>query len=202
MRTWMLLVLASAAFAAPAYAQDDVRLDDARIDRALRRYRGEPSAGRLVRAALVARSATPGRVRDAMDRARATGWLPTVTGGVRRGQAIDLRALTGTSSPTNVSTGDDLMLQARLVFRLDRIVFAPEEPRLLGELRATEAAEAELTVAIVSLYFERRRLQLEADLAGATDLARRVRILEIEALLDAFTGGTFRRIMDRRRGAP
>ncbi|MCA9609586.1 MAG: hypothetical protein KC619_28505 [Myxococcales bacterium] len=198
----MLAIVVCAVGALPAQAQDDVQENDARIERALRRYRAEPSAEWLVRAAVAARSATPGRVRDAMDRARATGWLPTATGGVRRGQAIDLRALTGTTTPANVSTGDDLVLEARLVFRFDRIVFAPEEPRLLRELRATEAAEAELTVAVVSLYFERRRLQLEADLSGTIDLARRVRILEIEALLDAFTGGTFHRIMNRRRGDP
>lgn len=202
MRCWMLAIVVIALGAAPARAQDDVQMNDARIERALRRYRSEPSPGALVRAALATRSATPGRVRDAMDRARATGWLPSATGAVRRGQAIDLRALTGDAAPTNVSTGDDLVLEARLAFRFDRIVFAPEEPRLLAELRAVEAAEVELTIAIVSLYFERRRLQLEGALAGATDLARRVRVLEIEALLDAFTGGAFHRMMVRRRGAP
>ncbi len=194
-------IVAIALGAAPAAAQDDLQITEGRIERALRRYRREPSPAVLVRAALAARTATPGRVRDAMDRARATGWLPSASGAIRRGQAVDLRALTGADTPTNVSTDDDLVLEGRLVFRFDRVVFAPEEPRLLRELRDAEAAEADLTVAIVSLYFERRRLQLEAVLLGTTDLARELRILEIEALLDAFTGGAFGRIMGAHRGA-
>lgn len=198
-RTSWLLVLAL-AWSAPASAQEDVQITDATIARALASYRAEPSVQRLVREALSARSATPGRVRDAMDRARATGWLPTASGAVRRGQAIDLRALTGGDTPTNVSTGDDLVLEARLTFRLDRIVFAPEEPRLLRALEAAEAAEGEIVRAIVALYFERRRLQLERDLLGLVELPRALRILEIEALLDAFTDGAFHRIMGGRRG--
>ncbi|HHH27815.1 MAG TPA: hypothetical protein ENK57_05640 [Polyangiaceae bacterium] len=163
------------------------------IEQALYRYRDEPSAQELVRAALSERSATPGRLRDAMDRARATGWLPTARGAIRRGQAVDLRGLTGTETPANVSTGDDLMLEARLVFRFDRIVFAPQEPALLRELRAAEASEQALSELVVRLYFERRRLQLERDLAGHLDVVRALRILELETLLDVLSGGRLTR---------
>jgi len=199
---WSMLVILMVS--APVQAQEGVQPDDtqpgdARIRRALRRYRSEPQVDVLVNAALAARTATPGRLRDAMDRARGTGWLPTARVAVRRGQAVDLRGVTDNPG-TNISTDDDLMLEARLVFRFDRIVFANEEVSLLRELRASEAEQRELTRIIVQLYFERRRLQLERDLAGAFDVARQVRILELEALLDAFTAGAFTRIMVRRRG--
>lgn len=185
-RLWLLtLTLASTT---PAAAQDD-----ARIDEALARYRHEPSVDRIVEAALEQSSANPGRVRDAMDRARATGWLPTTRALVRRGQAVDLRALTGETTPTNVSTDDDLVLEARMTFHFDRIVYAPAETALLRELRATEQARARLSAQVVALYFERRRLQLERDLADVTDLNRRVRILELTALLDQLSGGALTR---------
>ncbi|MBX3272436.1 MAG: hypothetical protein KF729_19410 [Sandaracinaceae bacterium] len=192
---WMGLCLALAAWAAPAAAQPAV--SEAQIERALWRYRREPSPERVVRAALAARSATPGRIRDAIDRARATGWLPTASGAVRRGQAIDLRALVGDDTRTNVATDDNLMLEARLSFRFDRIAFAPEEPRLMRELRAAEDAERGLSATVVALYFERRRLQLERDLLGLADVTRWVRVLEIEALLDALTGGAYSRMLRR-----
>lgn len=182
--------------AAPAAAQSTVT--DGQITIALARYEHEPPVHRVVRAALRARSASPSRVRDAMDRARATGWLPTTTGTVRRGQGIDLRALAGDETRTNVSTDDNLMLEARMTFRFDRIVFAPEEVGLLRELRAVEAEQGQIAEAIVQLWFERRRLQLERDLVAPPDVARRVRILEIEGLLDAFTDGAFNRMMGSR----
>ena len=189
-----MLLLVAAPVSAQAGPTDD------QIREALARYRNEPSVARVVRAAVAERSASPGRVRDAMDRARATGWLPTTRASVRRGQAVDLRALTGDETPTNVSTDDDLVLDLRATFRFDRIVFAPQETSLLRELRAVEAAQLDLEQRVVSLWFERRRLQLEADLLGLRDLVRRIRVLEIEALLDAFTGGAFTRMMGRRRG--
>jgi len=201
---WMMMVMALSFVATtPVCAQEDASergAGEARITRALRRYRGEPSSSALVRAALVARSASPGRIRDAMDRARGTGWLPLTRLAIRRGQAVDLRGLAAEPADTNISTDDDLTLEARLVFRFDRIVFASEEVGLLRELRAAEAEQRELSSLVVRLYFERRRLQLERDLAHARDLARQIRILEIEALLDAFTAGAFSRIMGRRRG--
>ncbi len=199
---WFAVVVVGwlTVMSAPVQAQGTVRVDAAQIRQALRRYQREPPVAALVRVALSSRTSTPGRVRDAMDRARATGWLPTTRAAVRRGQAVDLRGLTSDSARTNVSTDDDLMLEARLVFRFDRIVFASEEVGLLRELRATEAEQRELSRVIVQIYFERRRMQLERDLTGAADLARQVRILELEALLDAFTGGAFTRMMRRPRG--
>lgn len=206
---WLTLALSLLAVA-PAAAQATLTeersavatapptLTEGQITIALARYQHEPPVSRVVRAALRARSASPGRVRDAMDRARATGWLPTTTGTIRRGQAVDLRALTGDDARTNVSTDDDLVLEARMTFRFDRIVFAPEEVALLRELRATEAEQAQIAGLVVRLWFERRRLQLERDLVAPADVARRVRILEIEGLLDAFTGGAFDRMMGSR----
>ena len=155
----------------------------------------EPSAVDLARAALAAQRANVSRVGDAMDRARATGWLPSVRAGVRRGQQVDLSGL-GLDAETNVSTDDDLIFDASLTFRFDRIVFASEEVGLLRELRAVEHRRSELVHLVVGLYFERRRLQLERDLLGGVQLVREIRILEIEALLDALTDGALTRSRD------
>lgn len=104
-----------------------------------------------------------------------------------------MRALT--TDATNWSSGDDLVFDASLSLRLDRILFASEEVPLLREQRALEDQRREIAALVIALYFERRRLQLEADLIGASDIARSVRRVEIEALLDVFTGGAFTRMM-------
>ncbi len=194
--------LACALLAAlPAAAQEEA-ITPERLEMALYRYRHEPSAADVVRAALATHAADPARARDAMDRARLSGLLPTARAALRRGQAIDLRGLTGAPDSANVSTGDDLIVEGSLVFRLDRLLFAPEEGRLLGELRALEQARVELLRAVIGLYFERRRLQLERDLLGRRDLATALRVLELEALLDAFTAGAFTRMMGPRQPEP
>ena len=204
MKTIVVVALLIVALLVPcaAAAQEAAsapRVTAAQIRRALRRYRREPSIQRVVRAALAHRTATPARVHDAMDRARLAGLLPRLDGSLRRGQAVDLRGLTGVpGTDVNVSTDDDLVVQGGVTFDLDRLIFAPQESSLLRELRATEQQQADVARAVVHLYFERRRLQLERDLLGQTDLPRALRILEAEALLDAFTGGAFTRMM----GAP
>lgn len=191
----LCLVLAMLASPSLASAQPPApTVSRADVTRALRRYAREPSVRQVVRLALRQRSASPGRVRDAMDRARATGWLPTARGAIRRGQAIDLRGLAN-GEPSSISTDDDLSFDASLVFRFDRIVFAGEETSLLRELRVVEESREELVRWVVHLYFLRRRLQLERDLLRSVDLEREIRIVELEALLDVFTGGAFRRIM-------
>lgn len=191
-KLWCALLVV-AGLPAVVQAQEERPVDAARVESELSRLRAEPSVDVLVRAARARRTASPGRVRDAMDRARATGWLPTTRALVRRGQAVDLRAWSAETTPTNVSTDDDLVLEARVTFRFDRIVYAPQEAALLRELRAVEAAQASLTQTVIALYYERRRLQLELALTHPNDLARRVRVVEIESLLDALTGGAFHR---------
>lgn len=199
---WTIVAVSAALalFTPGARAQEatapESRLTAERIRRALRRYRREPSVAQVIRASLHERTARPSRIHDAMNRARGTGWLPRTRVSVRRGQAVDLRGLADDpDAVTNVSTDDDLTFEASMTFDLDRVVFAGEEVSLLRELRSAEQSEAELARVVVHLYFERRRLQLERDLLGRTELPRVLRILETEALLDAFTGGAFTRMM-------
>ena len=200
--TLLLCLAASWLVPVTALAQESPApaITPERIEVALHRYRREPEVERVIAAAWRARSASPSRVHDAMNRARGTGWLPTARTSIRRGQTVDLRGLTGDTlgTPTNVSTDDALTFEATLTFRLDRIVFASEEVPMLRELRSVELERSDLARVIVHLYFERRRLQLERDLAGLVDVPRALRILEIEALLDAFTEGSFTRMMGGR----
>jgi hypothetical protein len=175
--------------AAPVAAQEDPR---AALEAAASRYATEPPVEVVVEAA-VARLRTDA-VEDALRRARLAGLLPTLTGALRRGQAIDLSALTTADGERrNLSTDDDLVLEARAVFSLDRLLFAAQEPSLLRERRALEQRREQLIAWVVGLYFERRRLQLERDVFGRWDATRAARVLEIEALLDLLSGGAMRR---------
>lgn len=168
----------------------------ARVRAALARYRDEPSVDALVDAAIVAPALDPDRARDAADRARLAGLLPRAQAEVRRGQGIDLTELqTSTGDRNTWSTGDTLTFSASVAFSLDRLLFASEEASLLRERRQLEERRLALVTQVVHLYFERRRLQVERDLAGTTEVAIELRIAEAEALLDVFTNGAFSRMM-------
>lgn len=181
---------------AAAQSAEPARVSPARIRAALARYRHEPGVDALVRAVLEGPALDPGRARDAADRARLAGLLPQARADLRRGQTLDLSALQGTTGERSVwSTDDSLTFSGGLTFQLDRLVFAREEASLLRERRALEERRLELASQVIHLYFERRRLQLERDLAGTTDVAIEMRIAEAEALLDVFTSGAFSRMM-------
>jgi hypothetical protein len=175
---------------------------DTTLEEALAAYAHEPTVERVVAAAVHAAELSPTRAREAAQRARLSGWLPTARAGIRRGTGRDL-ALQSTDllDRTNLTTDDSLSVDAALVFRLDRLVFAREEVPLLREERALVEERDALVRDVVHLYFERRRLQLERDLLGRRGPVETVRIAELTALLDALTRGAFARHTTRRTRA-
>ena len=156
----------------------------------LQRYRDEPSAEQLVARALASGALDPRRASEARERARLSGLLPIVRADVRRGSGWDLRTQQGVTADTAVLASDDSWsVVGSVTFRLDRLLYAREESSLLTEERRLEAARLHLVTEIVRLYFERRRLQLERDRRGETDLVTEARIAELGAMLDALTDG-------------
>jgi len=169
------------------------------IRRALERYRHEPEVSLLVERAVALADADPSRARALARRARRSAFLPDLRLSARRGRGRDRTdSQSADTGRTNLSADDDFALEASLTFRFGAGVYGDDEVTLAREERARAAAREDLIRAVVQLYFERRRLQLERDLLGLTDTERLLRILEIEALLDAFTGGAFTRLQERR----
>ncbi len=194
------LALLSVGWGAPLEAQPPEAvlrpastLREADLEAALGRYAGEPEVGVLVAAAIRLAGASPERARRFARRSRLAGWLPAVRLGARRGRARDESASqSGSGDRTNLSADEDLTLDASLSFRFDRLAYGEDEVSWLREERALSSLRAEVARAVIALYFERRRLQLERDLMGLFEAPRELRIDEIEALLDALTGGALR----------
>ncbi len=156
-------------------------------------FGGEPSVREVVRMALrAARGLGPERVRQLARRARLAGLLPQLRVSAERGLQQDLSSSTTTQSDrTNEAYGDDLHFGASLTFDLERLVFAPEEVRILSVERWLVGDQRKLVAEVVRLYFQRRRLLREQASAAAADLELADAIREVEALLDAFTDGAF-----------
>ncbi len=185
---FMAIAIPSAAMAQP----DDDPLQDA-----LSHYGHEPTVERVVTLSLARAKKDPHAASSLATRARLRGLIPTLRLGIRRGQGQDRADLT-TSDDVRYGTADDLSLQAWAPFDFGRLMFADEEVGILRDDRNAQGDIRELVRAIVGLYFERRRLQLEGDLQGNHTLAHAMRIAELTALLDAFTGGAFGGTIRRR----
>lgn len=91
------------------------------------------------------------------------------------------------------SAGADLTLEARLTWRLDRLVFADEEPSL--ERLRLERHDARLRVASRTLealfHWQRARRDLAAGATSEAILELETRLAEAEATLDVLTDGWF-----------
>lgn len=154
------------------------------------RYGDEPTIDEVLSAALEGPIFDPGRAREARERARLSGLLPLLRVDVRRGSGWDLRTQQGASVETAVLASDDSWsVVGSATLRLDRLLFAREETSLLNEERHLEEARMRLATEVVRLYVERRRLQLERDRRGHTELPTEARIAELGAMLDALTRG-------------
>ena len=196
----MLALVCVLAISSTVLSQQSPRPTRAQITSALRRYSHEPSVERVVQAAIKASDSDPDRAQSLASSARTAGWLPTVKLGLLRGLARDQSAhQTLDEDRTTLSTDDDLRLEASLTFHFQRLIFDHNEVAIAREQRALEQARSELISNIIQLYFERRRLQLERDLASQPDLGRETRILELESLLNVFTDGEFRRMMSKSK---
>jgi len=198
-----LLACLCLSLCAGAHAQDEPAADSGEreplapetLQALLARHAHEPQAHEVVAAALRAQQHDPGHWTALVRRARLRGLLPHLDLGARRGQGIDLRWTAADDLSAHRTTADDVTLFATLRFDLDRLLFAPEEISVAREARFARHAEQELARAVVHVYFLRKRLLLERDLRGGSSIAQQLRIEEAEAMLDAFTGGAFQRML-------
>jgi hypothetical protein len=166
----------------------------------------DPPVDALRAAATALVLAEPARARSLVERARWAGWLPELRLRVdrrfNRAESADLGTAPGAAlAPVGIDSDNDVRYECRATWDLSRIVFNPDE--LAAQMQALRTAEArrEIESLVIRLYFERRRLKAELAAADANDVAAgmrlEVRMAEIEAELDALTGGAFTRLAHR-----
>ena len=92
--------------------------------------------------------------------------------------------------------------QARATWDLSKLIFNSDEIGAQFQALRTADTRREIESLVIRLYFERRRLKAESTTADDLDMLpgsrRELRIAEIEAELDALTGGVFTRLARHR----
>lgn len=166
----------------------------------------DPSVESICRAAVALALAEPARAKGFVDRARAAGWLPELRFRVYRrfarteGLTFDDTG-TGAIAPVDISAVDDVRYEWRATWDLSRMVFSPDEVQAHVEGLRMAEVRRDIQTMIIRMYFERRRLLIErpgaASGTSSTEAdvraieTRSLRIAEIEAELDALSGGAF-----------
>ncbi|MDB4983326.1 MAG: hypothetical protein JWM82_4078 [Myxococcales bacterium] len=173
-------------------------------------FADDPPVSYLRNAATALARAEPERARSLIARARWAGLLPDVR--VRldrrfaRTESLDLGRADQTATPVGVDANNDLRYELRATWELSRIVFNPDEIGASAHALRMADVRREIESAVIRVYFERRRLKAEALATDATDTASGVRlelhIQELEAELDALSGGAFSRWRSSRNGDP
>jgi hypothetical protein len=143
--------------------------------------------------------AEPARAESYVARAGHAAWLPElrllVSRRYGRSESLDLAVSSSAlSSPLGIDTVNDIRYEARATWDLGKLVFSTEE--LAAQNQALHMAELRRDIenTMNRLYFERRRLAVEP--GGPEPWARRVRVREIEAELDALSAGAFGACID------
>lgn len=135
-------------------------------------------------------------------RARLAGLMPVVTVSLQRDLAhdADLSRESSGKESLDIGTNRDIGLEARAVWRLDRLLYDDAEIRALQTAQRQHQERLDLVMRVTSIYYQRRKLQL-AQSRGGSEASRMDQSLALDELtdqLDALTGGYFRRALQAR----
>jgi hypothetical protein len=168
-------------------------------------YAVDPPIEALREAAAELALAEPDRARSMVLRARLAGWLPEVRARAERrfgrSESLDLDGSSAAAAPVGIDSNNDLYVELRVTWDLSRIVFSPDEIAAQFQALRTADARREIESLVIRTYFERRRLKAELATVDAGDtpstMRLELRVAEVEAELDALTGGAFSRLRHR-----
>lgn len=199
----MTLLLAAFLAAAPASAADFRSVDDV-----LARFEGEPTVSEVHDMVLVYSKTDPAHVEKWLAASVNAAWLPELTftydydNGFDTDYAYVAADATADPQATLDGSGVDKQhgLQVRAKWELDKLVMSSERIRVISEAQDVVKLRDKILEDATRLYFDRRRLQVEMLMSNGdmkTQLKNELRLQELTAQIDAYTGGRFSSTISR-----
>jgi len=180
------------------------------VDDVLASFAGEPTILEVQEAAAAYAQIDQGVMEGWSTRASLAGLLPSVRVDYRRRVEDDLQMdddqdlevdelgdLVLTGVDRDVRTDDDTQsdILIRGDFELNELVWNPDLLRVSKEIRDVVELREDILTTVTTLFFERRRAQVQLQLSPPSDpverLRRELEIQELTASIDALTGGWF-----------
>ena len=186
-------------------ASSVARAEDPEVEKIMARFADEPSIRDVQVAAIEYYNVSPDTIRSLRSKARSKALMPGLSlGGSVWKQSSSLAVddiiyravgIARYEDQNGVFTGAN----ATLSWGLDKLVFNAEELDVMSLIGIQDGIQREVT----TLYYVRRRLQIEQLLNPPTTVPARIaaelRLEELTGLLDAYTGGYFSKAVKRKR---
>jgi len=198
MKRITLMVVTCLALAPAAARADD------EVARIMAKFDNEPTVREVQKAAIEYYNVSPDTIASLRSRARSKALLPGLSiGGSTYKQSSSLAVDDIVYRAIGIARFEDQNgayygASASLSWNLDRLVFNAEELDVMSLIGIQDGIQREVT----TLYYVRRRLQIEQLLnppsTTAARIASQLRLEELTGLLDAYTGGFFSRAVNKR----
>lgn len=189
----MTLLALMLGLARPAVAADYRTVDDV-----LAKFDNEPTVGDVQEMVLAYSKTDPHYVDAWLSAAKNSAWLPelNVEYDYGTGYGYDYEYEVdpdGLLTGSDVDTDHDVKVRAK--WRLDRLVMSSDRIRVISETQDIVKLRDKVLEEVTRLYFDRRRAQVDMLLSPSNDLKtglkNELRLQELTAQLDAYTGGRF-----------
>jgi len=189
----------------PGAAAAGPQLTEAQI---LAKFSAEPTVQQVQEAAIRYYQVHPERIRSLRSNAQLKALVPTISGGFGTNLASEKRLMVdalyqslGFKEDEQVNR-DYMGFSVSATWNLDRLVFNAEVLDVQSLIGILDGVVREVT----TVYYIRRRLQIDTLLRPPTDLAekisQKIRIEELTGLLDAMTGRFMTRSIKLGKPAP
>jgi hypothetical protein len=197
------LLAALLAAAPPALAADFRSVDDVLV-----RFEGEPPAREVQDMVLQYSKTDPRYVEKWLAASVNAAWLPELTFTYDHDDGYDRDydyvVADPTAEPVQQLSGAGVDLgtgiQVRAKWSLDKLVMSSERIRVISESQDVVKLRDKILSDATRVYFDRRRLQVDMLLSSGdmkAQLKNELRLQELTAQLDAYTGGRFSEAISR-----
>lgn len=158
-------------------------------------YCDEPTIRQVYRWAIDYAEVSPDKIRNWRALAGKRALLPNLSVGLDRADGEIFHWDTGTNPDTLLKGRDLLSWDVSLSWDMGDLVWSTDQTTIDSRSKLMVELREDILDQVTRLYFERRRLQMELAATDALEPPARfdkeLRVEELTALLDAFTGGKF-----------
>lgn len=175
------------------------------VDEVLARFDKEPTIAEVQRMVLEYSKTDNRYVDEWLRAAKNAAWLPEINLEYDYGQGNGYDYIyeiseDGELDGSGVDIDHDVKVKAK--WRLDRLVMSSDRIRVISETQDIVKLRDKVLEEVTRLYFDRRRHQVDTMLAPGGDLKAQLkaemRLQELTAQLDAYTGGRFSAALPRK----
>lgn len=178
-------------------------INTAALDDLELKFRDEPDIKTVQRWAIHYADVHPNKILSWKKAASRRAILPTFSAGIDRSATNLFHWDTGGSPDTLQKGRDFLEWDLTFSWKLDELIWNPDQTSIDSRAKLVAELREDILTQVTRIYFERRHLQQEMLLIPAEDpflkLEKELRLQELTALLDGYTGGKFSQAVDERK---